>query len=275
MARYADTLLVDGERVVVRTRQHWLATVVDGRRQWTLLAGSLVLLVLSLTLDGVIRDVVGWVVLAGIVLSVGVLIVHYWAWYAQDYLVTSRRVLKVEGIINKRSADSSLEKINDAVLEQNLFGRILDYGDLNILTAADVDLDEYKMLNHAPHFKRQMLNQKHELEMEGTRLPSPPLRAPAAAGMTPVGGGPANPMSPPGAMAPGYAAPANAPTGAPMSGTAAPMSGNAAQGAPGAQGAMSAAQILDAVDGLAKLRDSGALTPAEFETKKAELLRRL
>ena len=31
-------------------------------------------------------------------------------------VATKRRVLKVEGILNKRSADSSLEKINDAVL---------------------------------------------------------------------------------------------------------------------------------------------------------------
>ena len=41
----------------------------------------------------------------------------YWRWLSQDYLITNRRVVKVEGIINKRSADSSLEKINDAVLE--------------------------------------------------------------------------------------------------------------------------------------------------------------
>lgn len=247
MARYADTLLADGERVVLRTRQHWFATIIDGRRQWLLLLASMVLLVLSLNLDGVVRDVVGWVVLAGIVLSVGVLVVHYWTWYAQDYMVTNRRVLKVEGIINKRSADSSLEKVNDAVLAQNLFGRMLDYGDLNIMTAADVDLDEFRMLNHAPLFKRQMLNQKHELEMEGTRLPSPPLRAaPSVAEMTPVDRGPA----------------------APRPGTPAP------EPAPG-PGVMTAAEIVDAVGRLAALRDSGALTPEEFEAKKGELLRRL
>ena len=252
MTRYADTLLADGERVVLRTRQHWFATIVDGRRQWVLLLASLVLLVLSLNLDGGVRDVVGWVVLAGMVLSIGVLIVHYWAWYAQDYLVTNRRVLKVEGIINKRSADSSLEKVNDAVLAQNLVGRILDYGDLNILTAADVDLDEFRMLAHAPHFKRQMLNQKHELETEVSRAPSPAFRAaPTAADMTPADRAPAtSPAAPP----PGTA-PVSPPAATP--------------------GTMSAAEILDAVDRLAAMRDSGALTPDEFLTKKAELLRRL
>ncbi len=245
MARYADTLLADGERIVLRTRQHWFATIVDGRRQWILLVASLVLLVLSLNLDGVVRDVVGWVVLVGMVLSISVLAVHYWAWYAQDYLVTNRRVLKVEGIINKRSADSSLEKINDAVLEQNLFGRLLGYGDLNILTAADVDLDEFRMLNAAPRFKREMLNQKHELETEVGRAPSPPFRAaPSVAEMSPVERLSANPQAPAIAPAPG-------------------------------SGAMSAAEIIDAVDRLAALRGSGAITSEEFEAKKGELLRRL
>ncbi|MEK6720915.1 MAG: PH domain-containing protein [Chloroflexota bacterium] len=266
MPRYADTLLADGERVVLRTRQHPFATIVDGRRQWALLIASLVLLVMSLKLDGTVRDIVGWVVLAGIVLSGTVLVVHYWAWYAQDYVVTNRRVLKVEGIINKRSADSSLEKINDAVLEQNLFGRMLDYGDLNILTAADVDLDEYRMLNHAPAFKRQMLNQKHELETEIGRMPSPPLRAaPSVAEMTPV---PDSYTGGPFSVAPSMPV---APR-APVPGASAPPPATAGGAAPHV---MSAAEIVDAVGRLATLRDSGAITPAEFEAKKAELLRRL
>ena len=34
MTRYADTLLSDGEVIALRTRQHWLATVIDGRGPW-------------------------------------------------------------------------------------------------------------------------------------------------------------------------------------------------------------------------------------------------
>jgi len=287
MARYADTLLADGEHVVLRTRQHWFATIVDGRRQWTLLVLSLILLVLSLNLGGVVRDFVGWVVLAGIGLSVAVLIVHYWAWYAQDYVVSNRRVIKVEGIINKRSSDSSLEKINDAVLEQNLFGRILGYGDLNILTAADVDLDEFRMLNAAPKFKREMLNQKHDLETEVSRAPSPPFRAaPSVADMTPLDRVPTD--APPSAVPPAPVAPVAAawPAAAPRP-DAVPVAvqpATTAPAAPAPQAApaiepvsamMTAAEIVDAVGRLATLRDRGAISRAEFEAKKAELLRRL
>jgi hypothetical protein len=183
VARYADTLLAEGENIVLRTRQHWFATIVDGRVPWALLLASLVLLVLMFQMDpGGVRDVLGYGVFAVLVISLAWLGKHYWSWVAQDYLVTNRRVLKVEGIINKRSADSSLEKINDAVLEQNLFGRIFGYGDLDILTAADTAIDRYRMLNKAPGFKKAMLDQKHALETEFARMPGPPLRAPGTGG---------------------------------------------------------------------------------------------
>jgi hypothetical protein len=237
MARYADTLLAEGEEIVLRTRQHPLATLVDARVAWALFLASLVLLFLSRSLDQQpLRDIVGWITLGSLVLSLLWLGKVYWSWYSQDYLITNRRVVKVEGIINKRAADSSLEKINDAVLTQDLVGRMFNYGDLDILTAADVAVDQYRMLNRAPEFKRQMLNQKHDLEGEFSRpMPSPPIRAGA-----PV------------------AAPAAPPT------PAAPT-----------EREMSADEVTRALGGLADLRDRGAISPEEYEAKKAQLLARL
>jgi hypothetical protein len=175
--RYADTLLSEGEHIVLRTRQHWFATIVDSRIPWLLFLAAVVLLVLTASMQpGTVRDALGLGILALFVVSILWLAKRYWSWLAQDYIVTNRRVLKVEGIINKRSADSSLEKINDAVLEQNLFGRLFGYGDLDILTAADIAVDKYRMLNKAPGFKKAMLDEKHALEMDLARMPGPPLR---------------------------------------------------------------------------------------------------
>ena len=186
MARYADTLLADGERIALRTRQHWLAPVVDARGPLAVFAVSVVVLVLASGLgQGGLRDIVGWVGLAGLIVGLVLLGHRYWAWLAQDYIVTNRRVLKVEGIINKRSADSSLEKINDAVLDQNIFGRIFGYGDLDILTAADTAIDRYRMLNAAPGFKKAMLDEKHKLEMDLVRMTAPAMRAPTSRTMSP------------------------------------------------------------------------------------------
>ena len=44
--------------------------------------------------------------------------------------MTNRRVIQVEGVVNKHATDSSLEKINDAVLSQSIFGRMFGFGDL-------------------------------------------------------------------------------------------------------------------------------------------------
>jgi len=44
-------------------------------------------------------------------------------------------------VLDKRSGDSSLDKINDAVLKQGLLARMLHYGDLEILTANEEAID--------------------------------------------------------------------------------------------------------------------------------------
>ena len=49
MARYADTLLADGEQIAMRSRQHWLATIIDARYPWLIFLASLALLILSLS----------------------------------------------------------------------------------------------------------------------------------------------------------------------------------------------------------------------------------
>jgi hypothetical protein len=238
LARYADRLLADGERVALRGRQHVLATFIEGRVPWALLILALVLLVLDLQLEaGTVRDGFGLLGLVLLLVSLAWLAYVYMEWYSQDYLVTNRRVIKVEGILGKRSADSSLEKINDAVLQQSLFGRMLGYGDLDIMTAAEESVDRYRMLSQAQTFKRTMLDEKHKLEQEAFQIPAPPLRATTL------------PPPPP---------PAPAPVAAP----AGPRE-------------MSSDEITSALGNLADLRDRGAISPEDYEAKKQDLLGRL
>lgn len=243
MPRYADSLLADGERVVLRARQHWLATLIDGRYPWALLVAGLVLLVLSGSIGEPFHTWLGWAVVVLIVAALLWLIRIYWAWWAQDYLVTNRRVIKVEGIVNKHTADSSLEKINDAVLDQNVLGRMLNYGDLDILTASDTAVDRYRMLEAAPRFKREMLNQKSALEQEYARpmMPSPPLRASVA-------NPPPEPATPP---------PPRPESREPT------------------RPAMTPDEVTRTLASLADLRDRGAISPEEFEQKKTDLLGRI
>jgi PH (Pleckstrin Homology) domain-containing protein/putative oligomerization/nucleic acid binding protein len=180
---YADTLLADGERILVRHRQHWLALLIEGREALALVVAGVVLgfvrEAFKTQLIGAPYDVLGWAAFLLVILGLLWFGYRFLGWRAQEYLVTSRRVLKVDGIVNKRAADSSLEKINDAVLTQHGFARVFGYGDLEIMTAAETEVDVFTMLAGVQDFKREMLNAKYALETDIARpgVATPPLRA--------------------------------------------------------------------------------------------------
>ena len=203
---YAESLLATDERILYRGRQHWLAPLADARNAVLLVLAGLVLWFLAASAahpEGVLWQV--WGGLAAILAIVGL------AWIGKVYL------------------DSSLEKINDAVLKQGILGRLLKYGDLEILTANEDAIDRYTMLGHVVDFKKAMLNAKNDLD-DGIRRP--------VAGDSQ-------------AAAPVAAAPA----------------------APARQ--TSADDVATTLAKLADLRDKGAITPADYEAKKAELLGRI
>lgn len=255
---YFDSLLASGEQPVRRDHQHWFVLVADARYGIVAILAAIALAILSINVgEGPFKQALGIVVL---VLVLGGL--AYFGWQVlrylnEEYIVTTRRVIQLEGVLNKRSTDSSLEKINDAVMSQGLAGRIFGFGDLDILTASETGISRLRMLREPAEFKRAMLDAKHELELElsGARpLPSPPLRAPAAApgatlgqpGPDAVGGGTPPPAVPP----PPPPAPAPRPE-------------------------MSPDELTRTLASLADLRDRGAISADEYEAKKADLLRRL
>jgi len=259
--RYADTLLTEGEEIVRRSRQHWLALLSKARAALLLFLIGIALLVVIVWFNvqpGLLRDIISVTALAVLALGVIIFVYRFWQWWAQDYIITNRRLLKVTGILNKRSGDSSLEKINDAILSQSIWGRMLNFGNLEILTAADQAVDRYYMLKDPKEFKKVMLTQKHNLETEFMygRPPSPPLRATVESAALP---------------------PAQAPAAPPVA--AAPMPVASDAGVPlGVQAAdedEESVRVTETLARLADLRDEGAITAEEYEQKKDELLGRL
>jgi hypothetical protein len=241
---YIDGKLASGERVLRREHQHWFVLVADARYGILAIVAAILLLILrgAARTTGQFDTLIGYVVLA---LVLGGLVYLAWQilrWFNEEFVVTTRRVLQMEGVLNKQLVDSSLEKINDAVLTQSIFGRIFGFGDLDILTASESGISRLRMLKDADGFKRAMLDAKHELELElsGARpLPSPPLRASSG---------------PPSGAAP-------APSSAPQ---------------PEARHSeMTPDELTRTLASLADLRDRGAISAEEYEAKKADLLRRL
>ncbi|MEJ7748882.1 MAG: PH domain-containing protein [Candidatus Limnocylindrales bacterium] len=296
---YADGLLSEGERVVHREKQHWFVFTWGAR--WTLLAIlvglAIFLLREQLSIEqkaGSLYDVLGWVAVALVLGGLAVMLWTILRYLNHEYVVTNRRVLQVDGVLNKTSMDSSLEKINDARLSQSVFGRMFGFGDLDILTAADTGVDRFRMLRRPIQFKKAMLDAKHEYEQDlggGDRTPSPPLRAETAprqgptnapAPVSPAPVSPA-PVSPGSTGSPGWSDSPGSPDRSDRPPIAtrtdmdtigdetASMSRPATHGRP----ASTPEELTRTLASLADLRDRGAISSEEFERKKGDLLSRL
>jgi len=143
---YAERLMSTGERIVHREKQHWFVFIWGAR--YTILALIIAGLgaVIQTNVSSPWREVIGW---AAAILFVGGLLLLGWTilrYMNQEYVLTNRRVIEVEGVLNKRVTDSSLEKVNDIVLTQSIFGRMFGFGDLEILTASDTGISRFRML---------------------------------------------------------------------------------------------------------------------------------
>jgi uncharacterized membrane protein YdbT with pleckstrin-like domain len=164
---YLEGLMGKNERIVLTTRQHWI-TIIGA----VIVNGFLILLLwgIGIVVLGAARSLLkglSWIPLA--VLAVFSL-VFLWRlvldvlhWANDVYVVTNRRIIQISGIINKHSIDSSLEKINDLVLTQSLFGRMLGYGDLEILTGSEIGVNLLRRIAAPVRFKTEMLNQKESM----------------------------------------------------------------------------------------------------------------
>jgi Bacterial PH domain/Short C-terminal domain len=249
---YVDGLLSTGERVIHSAKQHWFVLIWGARYAILGLIVGVILAIVQTSLSSPTKDVVNFVAIILLAVGAAVLIWTFLRYLNQLYILTSRRVIEVEGVLNKKVTDSSLEKINDAILTQSIFGRIFGFGDLEVLTASEAGISLFRMLINPMGFKRAMLDAKHEYERDlaGAGVAgSPPLRA-----ETPL------------ATPSGVVMPASEDTVS----TAVPPRPAALSGEP-----LTREDVTRTLNSLADLRDRGAISEDEFERKKADLLARL
>lgn len=166
---YLKRLLGEREDILLVTHQHW----------FKLFEAILVEIILAILT--IIFVTVLWVVWAGNPLvATGYLLLliplasmarDFIIWYNHKYVVTNRRVIQIFGVINKNVTDSSLEKVNDVKMDQSFFGRLFDFGDVEILTASELGVNRFTTIGNPIRFKTIMLNAKLKLENgDGIRL---------------------------------------------------------------------------------------------------------
>lgn len=76
---------------------------------------------------------------------------------SNEYVVTNCRVIRNTGILNKASVDSRLDKINNVEHRQSLWGRLLNFGDVEIDTASETGTAVFRNISHPLDFKRAIV----------------------------------------------------------------------------------------------------------------------
>jgi hypothetical protein len=183
---YVESLMGKNEKILIIERKHWTTLLMS-------FLVNLFLVIVILALYAVLGNylsnpslgflpIVRSILLFALLFPVGRFGWDLIQWEAEQYLVTSHRVMQTEGIVNKKTVDSSLEKVNDIVLTQSFLGRILGYGDLEIVTGSDVGINLLKRLDHPIKFKTTLLDAKaamHDPDIEDLR----PRAVPVAGGL--------------------------------------------------------------------------------------------
>jgi uncharacterized membrane protein YdbT with pleckstrin-like domain len=123
---YVERHLLPGERVVYKTRLHWVLFV---KPALVLLAGLVLMIVLRLVQDPPWLWMIG-----GAVALVGLFwgLVHYVELMTSEFAVTTSRLIFKVGLISRYTTELLLSKVESIGVQQGLLGRVLNYGDLTV-----------------------------------------------------------------------------------------------------------------------------------------------
>jgi membrane protein YdbS with pleckstrin-like domain len=140
------TKLRDHETILFTTRTHWLTVW----KAFVALLAALVLVYVAYAVvePGPANRTIRLASLA--VLAAALLFFGYREWYRRRdiWVVTNLRVIDEAGIFTLYSKESPMEKINNISYRQTIIGRMLNYGEVEIQTAASDGATLYTMITN-------------------------------------------------------------------------------------------------------------------------------
>lgn len=146
------TPLQKGEKILLVTHTSWVS-----------LAGQ-AFITLILAIGGILLLQVfpyGWTIsLAAIIYF----LIKYFEWKVNIWVVTSSRVIDETGILRHFAKESPLEKINNVSYDQSVWGRIFNFGHVEIQTAAQIGATDYFNVHHPKRLKDTITQAQTDLE---------------------------------------------------------------------------------------------------------------
>jgi uncharacterized membrane protein YdbT with pleckstrin-like domain len=137
------TPLQKSEKILLVTYSSWTALIAPFLVSLLLVIGGMVIVLK-------VPSVWGWLV--------AVLGVIYWllrqaTWRVNIWVVTNFRVIDEAGLVTHYAKESPLDKINNVSYDQSVWGRLFNYGHVEIQTAAEAGATDYFNVNHPKRLK--------------------------------------------------------------------------------------------------------------------------
>jgi uncharacterized membrane protein YdbT with pleckstrin-like domain len=137
------TPLQKSEKILLLTHSSWTALVLP-------LLVALALIIIGMVVVWKVPSVWGWLVsVAGVVYW----LLRYSAWKVNIWVVTNFRVIDEAGLLTHYAKESPLDKINNVSYDQTVWGRLFNFGHVEIQTAAEAGATDYYNVNHPKRLK--------------------------------------------------------------------------------------------------------------------------
>jgi len=167
--------LLPGENLVLNAHQHWIVIVKS-------LVIPVALLVIAGVVDLFVKSGTGIphfrtiVSLTAIAIAGAWLIVVWIRWQSTAYTLTDQRIKIETGVFGRSSKTIPIDRIQDATTKQNVFGRMLGYGRVEVDAAGAQGAE---VLDHMPNpgaFRDQvfMLSERRRGGASGAPAPANP-----------------------------------------------------------------------------------------------------
>lgn len=155
---YADNNLIAGERVTYRVRLHWILLLKPALISFAVLAVVGVLLFV-LNLERILSTpVILLAALPGLVLAALPTLFAYLGWRSAEFSVTNKRVILKVGLMQSKTAEMFLNKIESVGVDQSVLGRMLGYGDI-VIRGTGGSLEPFRHVAHPLEFRNQIQEQ--------------------------------------------------------------------------------------------------------------------
>jgi uncharacterized membrane protein YdbT with pleckstrin-like domain len=155
---YVEENLIKDEQVVYRGSLHWIVMF------WPMLVGALLglpgLMLIAMALFSteeesriLLGPALGELLIAILLIGFAVLRMR-----SAEFAITNKRIVLKYGVLQRRTAEMFLQKVESIGVNQNIFGRMFDYGTVTVRGTGGT-LEPFGKVAHALEFRRQVQQQ--------------------------------------------------------------------------------------------------------------------